>query len=67
MFWFRQAQVKLIQDQMKRIQAARLAMAEDSAYQRIISDFESQCRQVEYGKDAVIQDNWEFLKAKGKG
>ena len=67
MFWFRQSQVKMIQDQMKRIQAARLAMAESTDYERILNDLDSQTREVEQGKRKVVEDNWEFLRSRGKG
>ncbi|NCC60056.1 MAG: hypothetical protein EOM12_03770 [Verrucomicrobiae bacterium] len=67
MFWFRQAQKKMVQDQLKRIQAARLAMAENSSYERVCNDLEIQIHELEHGKEKVVQDNWDFLREKGRG
>lgn len=61
MFWFKKAQKKLVEDQIKRIQAARLAMAETNDYSKAVSDLESQLKQLEFGKEKVIKENWNDL------
>jgi len=61
MFWFKKAQKKLVEDQIKRIQAARLAMAETNDYSKVVSSLENDLRSLEFGKDKVIKENWKDL------
>lgn len=56
-----------MQDQLKRICAARLAMAENNVYTRAISELEMQIKELEVGRDRVIKENWEDLKNLRKG
>lgn len=66
-FWFIEAQKKLVQDQMKRIQAARMAMAENTAYSKILSEFERQLHSLSPDGEDRIRENWQDLKQRGKG
>jgi hypothetical protein len=66
-FWFTGAQKKLVQDQMKRIVAARLAMVDTTHYEKAMSELEGQIRDLKFGKDELVQDNWEDLKRKRRG
>jgi len=65
-FWFKQAQKKLITEQIKNIQATRLAMAKDSDYEKAINTYESQLRELELGKEHIVKESWDDLKLMGK-
>lgn len=66
-FWFRQAQKKLIQDQIKAIQACRFAQANDSAYQEIMTGLQNQINALEFGEEKVVKESWSELRAMGRG
>lgn len=66
MFWYKEAQKKLVQDQIKRISACRMAMVKDNDYQNIISELERQLRELEMGKNKLIKSNWDSLKLIGR-
>lgn len=61
-FWFREAQKKLIREQLKAIQAARLAVAGNNDYKMVTTELEKQLRELDLGKKKVIKENWEELK-----
>lgn len=57
----------MVQDQINRIQAARLAMAEDNSYSSAVNDLEVQLRRLELGGKEVARQGWEYLKRKRRG
>jgi hypothetical protein len=61
-FWFKEAQKKLITDQMKAILAARLSVAQDKDYQMMMAEYDRQLRELALGKDSVVASNWDDLK-----
>ncbi len=65
-FWFKQAQKKLVTEQLKNIQATRIAMARDSDYEKAVGAYESQLREIELGKEHIIKESWDDLKLMGK-
>lgn len=65
MFWYKQAQKKLIQDQIKNVTAARLAFAKDTDYRKVVSGLEMQLAQVDGNKDDMVRQNWKDLKMIG--
>lgn len=67
-FWFREAQKKLVSDQIKAINAARLAMdAEGREYQRVNEELQTQLKKIDKGEDRAVLENWEELRAREKG
>lgn len=62
-FWATEAQLVKVKDQMKRIQAARLAMVDGNVYGSVMDELESQVQELELGKDERVKANWESLKA----
>jgi len=66
-YWYVESKKKMIQDQIKRITAARLAMAASADYNKAISELERQFRVLSFGEDKLIQDNWEDLKRRKRG
>lgn len=65
--WWRKAQKYLIELQLKNIQAARMAMVDNSAYCEVISALEMEIDILHRGRDEIIKDNWNDLKLIGKG
>lgn len=61
-FWTKQAQKKLIIDQIKNIQACRLAMDEGKHYNDALSEYQAQLRELEVEKEVIIKENWNDLK-----
>jgi len=66
-FWSREAQKKLLLDQIKAIQAARFAMAKDAAYQEIMTDLQRKIIEVDLGPINATRENWNSLKEIGRG
>lgn len=65
-FWFKQAQKKLITEQIKNIQATRIAMSKDNDYEKAIGIYENQLREIELGKEYIVKESWDELKLMGK-
>lgn len=57
----------MIQNRMREIQSARLAMASDNAYQDIMTELSSQLNEIEVGKEKIINESWSELKKIGRG
>lgn len=62
-FWSREAQKKLVGEQMKLIQAVRIGMAQDGDYERIIAEMDGQMNDIEGNP----QCDWEYFRSRGKG
>jgi len=61
-FWFKEAQKKLVEDQLKAIQASRLGMVQDKDYQMAIAEYDRQLKELKLGKDKIVESNWDDLK-----
>lgn len=66
-FWKIQAQKKMLEDQIKRLQAARSSVALDADYAGILGDLTEQLREIEHGTETVVRQNWQDLKRIGGG
>lgn len=66
-FWFRASKKKLLVDHKLRIQASRLMQAKDSAYLEFMNELQKEIRRIDIGEQEAIREDWEMLKAKGKG
>jgi hypothetical protein len=66
-FWFKEAQKKLLQNQIKAIQAARYAQANNSDYQEIMTGLQSQISKIEFGEEKVVKENWNELRKMKRG
>jgi len=42
-------------------------MANDSAYQEVMTGLQSQINALEFGEEKVVKENWKELKKIGKG
>jgi len=62
-----EAQKKLVRDQMKHIQAARLAMADNASYSNVIAQLEMTLKEIEFGKERAAMESWGFLKKLKRG
>jgi hypothetical protein len=56
-----------MQNQIKAIQAARLAQAKDSDYQEMMTGLQNQINALEFGEEKVIKESWSELKKLRRG
>jgi hypothetical protein len=52
---------------MKAIQAVRLAQAQDSDYQEVMSGLQSQIAKLEFGEEKMVKESWSELKKIRRG
>jgi len=52
---------------MKSIQAARLAQAQDSDYQKVMTGLQGQINMLEFGEEKIVEESWNELKKMNKG
>lgn len=66
-FWLKEARKRIIREQRLRIQAARVAKAENSAYQGFMDELQAELRRLDIGEREAVKESWEMLMAKKKG
>jgi len=66
-WWARQARRTLIEAQLGRMRAARLAMVSNDDYQRAIAELEACARALVLGVGRTVRENWEALRMRGRG
>jgi len=53
----------MLVEQLKSMQAARLAMADKTGYSRAYSFLENQLNILNHGKEKVARQGWDYLRA----
>ena len=61
-FWGRKAQKFLLQNQLKLLLASRAAFSESKDFNSMRGELEQRIRELEIGKEAVIQEAWDSFK-----
>lgn len=64
--WVRLARIRRIEERIQRIQASRLAGAEDKHYVEFMHGLANDLRKVVHGDEKVVKENWEALRRLGK-
>lgn len=64
-WWARQATRRVLENQMRALQAARASMLEAGAYTRITAEMEMRLRRLKLGSEEATREGWEELKAMG--
>ena len=60
-FWLREAQKKRLSDFIVHVQAVRLAMTSQEAYEREMQKMKKELDILERGKENVVNEDWDAL------
>ena len=66
-FWVREAHIKHLRNRMDMAQAARVAMAKNSGYERYMSELSHKLHILEHGMKDVVKESWQALKEMRRG